>query len=82
MDFGLLWLLAALGFVISGLAVSTLRPWWRLLTLGVVLLSLALTVLGWPDFYFGVLVNLGILVYQFGGERTGQLSSQGRPSHR
>ncbi len=71
--FGLLWLVAAVGFVVAGVAVLLLRPWWRPLTFGVALLSLAITVLGWPDSWFGVLVNLAILAYLFVGGKRGWL---------
>ncbi len=60
---GLLWLLLALGFVVAGIAVVSGQPWWRMLTLGVTLLSLVVTMLGLPDSPFGVLINLIILGY-------------------
>jgi hypothetical protein len=66
---GLLWLLAAIGFVVAGVAVFTLRPWWGIVTLGVTLFSLALCILGWPDARFGLLINLIILAYLLFGWR-------------
>jgi len=36
---GLLWLLAAVGFVVAGVAIFSLQPWWQMLTLLVTLLS-------------------------------------------
>jgi hypothetical protein len=59
--------------LVAGVAVLLLRPWWRPLTFGVALLSLAITVLGWPDSWFGVLVNLAILAYLFVGGKRGWL---------
>jgi hypothetical protein len=66
---GLLWLLAAIGFVVAGVAVFALRSWWGAVTLGVALFSLVLCILGWPDTRFGLLVNLVILGYLFFGRR-------------
>jgi hypothetical protein len=80
--FGLLWFVAAVGFVVAALALLLLRPWWRPLTLGVALLSLVITILGWPDAWFGVLVNLAILACLLVGERRGWLPRAGRPSTR
>lgn len=70
---GLLWLLAAVGFVVAGVAVFTQHPWWGAVTLGVTLFSLALCILGWPEARFGLLVNLAILGYLFLGGRMGWL---------
>ena len=75
--FGLLWFVAAVGLAFAGAAVFLLRSWWRPLTLGAALLSLALTVLGWPDAWFGTLVNLVILAYLFVGGRRGWLPQSG-----
>jgi hypothetical protein len=36
---GLLCLLAAVGFVVAGVAIFSLQPWWQMLTLLVTLLS-------------------------------------------
>jgi len=70
---GLLWLLAAVGFVVAGVTVFALHPWWRAVTLSVTLVSLVLCVLGWPDTRPGVLINLVILGYLLFGGRMGWL---------
>jgi len=70
---GLVWLLAAIGFVIAGIAVLGRYPDWQTLTLIVTILSLALTILGWPDSQFGVLVNIIILLYLLIEGKTGWL---------
>jgi hypothetical protein len=62
---GVLWLLAAMAFVASGVGLVTLQPWWRTLTLAAALFSLTLSVLGWPDSRIGVWVNLAILGFLF-----------------
>ena len=68
---GLFWLLAAIGFVVAGVALFTLQPWWQVITLGVTLFSLLLCILGLPESKFGVLINLAILVYLFFGDGVG-----------
>lgn len=59
--FGLLWTVAAIGFVAS--AVGLLAHWrrWQELLLAVTILSLVLTVLDWTVAYTGIVVNLAIL---------------------
>ena len=66
---GLLWLLLALGFVVAGGGVVTGQSWWRMLALGVTVLSLVVTILGLPDSPFGVLINLIILAYLLFNDR-------------
>jgi hypothetical protein len=70
--FGLLWLLAAMGFVVAGVAMFALLPWWTF-TLWVALLSLVVTVLALPGSWFGVVVNVVILAYLLVGGRMGWL---------
>ncbi|MCP4167002.1 MAG: ABC transporter permease [Chloroflexi bacterium] len=62
---GLLWLLAAVGFVIAGYGLITLAPWWLALTAGVTLFSSVMCILGWPQAQFGLYINLLILVLLF-----------------
>jgi hypothetical protein len=66
---GILWLLAALAFFASGLALFFTQPWWQPLTLYTAIFSLTLSVLGWPDARYGLLINLLILAYLLIGER-------------
>lgn len=65
---GLLWLMAAVGFVISGIAVLRLTPWWNTWALYISLFSLILSILGWPESKIGVLVNLLILIFLVWGD--------------
>lgn len=66
---GVLWLLATFGYVVAGVGVLMLAPWWLGLTLWVTLLSVVLCILGWPEAQFGVYINLIILAYLvFGGQ--------------
>lgn len=59
--YGVLWGLAALGFVAAALALLTGADEWRLLLGGAAFLSLALTALDWKDAFAGAILNLVIL---------------------
>ena len=57
---GVLWLLAALAFLVAAIAVATETGWAVRFTLAAVIASLILCVVGWPDARIGVAVNLGL----------------------
>lgn len=59
--YGVLWAVAAIGFVIAALAFWLGWAWWQPVLLGVTLLSLALTILDWNVAFVGVIVNVAIL---------------------
>ena len=59
---GVLWLLTGLAFGVLGVGVIALQPWWYPLILYLVLFSLVMCILGWPDARFGVLINVILLV--------------------
>lgn len=59
--FGILWAVAAVGFVAAAWATVTGLDNWRLLVIGVAIFSLLLTSLDYGVAYAGVVVNLGIL---------------------
>jgi len=59
--FGALWVVPALGFVGAAAALGFDWVWWKPLLLGVILLSLCLTVLDWSGAYAGAIVNVLIL---------------------
>lgn len=59
---GILWLLTGLAFLACAVGVWRDLAWWPALTTGVVLVSLVMSVLGWPDARIGVGVNLVILM--------------------
>lgn len=59
--FGVLWAVAAAGFVASAVALVAEWRQWRTLLVAVTLLSLVLTVLDYGNAYAGIVVNLGIL---------------------
>ena len=59
---GVLWLLAALAFLVAAIAVATEAGWAMRFTLAAVMVSLVLCVLGWPDARIGVAVNAGLVL--------------------
>jgi hypothetical protein len=66
---GVLWLLAALVFLVAAFAVATEAGWAVRFTLAAVLVSLVLCVVGWPDARIGVAVNLGLVLLLVIGAR-------------
>jgi hypothetical protein len=70
---GLLWLLAAIGYVIAGIGLFTSVPWWMGLTLWVTVFSLVLCITGWPGSQFGVYIDVILLGYLLFGGRFGWL---------
>jgi hypothetical protein len=59
--FGVLWGVAAVGFVVAAIAFLINLTWWRSALLWVTIFSLILTVLDWGNAYAGILVNSVIL---------------------
>ena len=68
---GVLWLLAALGFMAAAAGAFAGCQWWRHLALGLSLFSLVLCVLGLPGARIGILANAIILIYLTIGGRFG-----------
>ena len=66
---GVLWLLAAVAFIVAGAATFMGDSAWRTLAMTATLASLALTVLGWPQSQIGLAVNLVLLAYLILGGR-------------
>ena len=73
--YGVLWAVAAIGFVIVALAYGLHWRWWQPVLLGVTLFSLVLTTLDWSVAYAGVIINLAILALLWLGPRTMSLFS-------
>jgi hypothetical protein len=68
---GLLWALAAVGFVtVSGATVLD-KPWWPAAALGVTLSSMALTLLELPQAKIGLFVNLALIATLLFARRMG-----------
>ena len=57
---GVLWLLAALAFLIGPIAVTTEASWAGRFLFAAVIASTLLCVAGWPDARIGLAVNLGL----------------------
>jgi hypothetical protein len=74
---GLLWLLAGLGFIVSGAALLLLAPWWVRFTTVVAACSLVLAVANWPDSRIGIPIDLLILAYLLIGASLGWLNALG-----
>lgn len=58
---GLLWLLAALSFMVVGVGLAWFGRPWRVPLASVAIFSLVLCILGWPDSAFGALIDVAIL---------------------
>ena len=58
---GILWLLAAIAFIIAATGVMTNASWWMTGTIGVAMASLGLCMLDWPQARIGAVVNVGII---------------------
>lgn len=59
--YGALWAVAAVGFIITAVAMIAGWSWWQPVLLGVALFSLVLTALDWGVAYAGVIINIVIL---------------------
>lgn len=59
--FGAVWVIPAVGFVLSGLALLFGWAWWQPVAIGSALLSLLLTGLDGSSAYAGAIINLVIL---------------------
>jgi hypothetical protein len=70
---GVVWLLLALGFVAVALGAVLERAGWVQAAVGVALVSLMWTLVGWPDARIGAVVNAALLVVLTAGARAGWL---------
>ena len=66
---GVLWLAAAMAFVVVGGGAALNSGWWTKAALYVTLASLALTIIEFPEAKIGLVVNLAILVALFATAR-------------
>jgi hypothetical protein len=67
--FGALWAMAAIGFVVTALALVAGWSWWQPALLAVALFSLVLTALDWSNAYAGAIINILILAMLWLGPR-------------
>jgi hypothetical protein len=63
--FSLLWLIAALGFILSATALLFGKPWWAPVMLAASLLSLLICILDWGVAFRGAIVDLLLLLMLF-----------------
>jgi hypothetical protein len=63
---GVLWLLAALAYIVCGVAVIVQLQWWFWFAVVTTFVSFDLTILGWPESKIGVAVNGLIVVVLIG----------------
>ena len=59
---GVLWLIAALAFMVCAIAVALQLQWWLWVAMAATLVSFDLTIMGWPESRIGVAVNVLIVV--------------------
>ncbi len=62
---GLLWVVAAGLWIVAGVGLMALAPWWLAMTVVALLFSTVMCILGWPDARYGLLINLIIVVFLF-----------------
>ena len=68
--FGTMWAVAALGFIVSAIALMRGSRWWQPVLIGVSVFSLLLTGLDWNLAFAGVALNLVILALVFWRQRS------------
>ena len=61
--YGALWAMAAIGFVLSAIALLAGWGWYRPILMGVAMFSLALTALDWKVASAGAILNIVILAW-------------------
>jgi hypothetical protein len=76
--FGVLWGVAAVGFISSAIGLVFRRFWWRPVLYAMTSLSLALTVLDSSVAFAGLFINLMIVVFLIADSRFGNVSSTHR----
>ena len=62
---GILWLMTAIAFFVSVYFIFSHSPLWLVFTTFIILLSIILCILGWPDSKIGVFANFFILLVLF-----------------
>ena len=62
---GILWLFAALAFIVAAGGAVWSTQWWARAALAVTSVSLVMTIVEWPEARIGLIVNLAILATLF-----------------
>jgi len=71
---GILWLIAALAFAVSGIGVLARLSWWLPVTVIVAVFSFILCIIGWPDSRIGVFINVAIVAFLLVGKQMSWLT--------
>ncbi len=85
---GIVWFMAAIGFVVAGISVLVHYDWWPHIALRAVVTSLIPTILWNEDARIGLVLNIGLLIVVLGvlgwnraEERNSQVLNRHIPSH-
>ena len=70
---GVLWLLAALAFVLVAVGAAMNAPWWFSMAIATAVASLVLCLVWWPEARIGVPINVALIVTLVLGRRLGWL---------
>jgi len=68
---GVIWLLILIIMVASGIGLLLGTSWWFTLALWSTAASTVVTILGWPDTKFGLLINVLVFIVLFLGNSQG-----------
>lgn len=68
---GIIWLLIMIAMVASGVGLLLGTAWWYSLALWSTVASSVVTILGWPDTRFGLLINIVVFILLFLGKSMG-----------
>lgn len=63
--YGALWAVAAIGFILSAVALLFGWIWWKPVLVSIAVFSLALTALDWKTAFAGIILNIVILAWLF-----------------
>ena len=68
---GIIWLLIMIAMVASGVGLLLGTAWWYSLALWSTVASTVVTILGWPDTRYGLMINVLVFILLFVGSSQG-----------
>jgi hypothetical protein len=68
---GIIWLLIMAAMIVSGVGLLLGTSWWYSLALWSTVASTVVTILGWPDTRYGLLINALVFILLFLGSSRG-----------
>ncbi|MCC6499570.1 MAG: ABC transporter permease [Anaerolineales bacterium] len=74
--YGTLWALAAIGFLLTAVALLAGWEWYRPVLISVAVGSLVITALNWKDAYIGAILNILILIILLLGPNISRLTAR------